>query len=67
MLVPVKRLRLEIGLRQFDVARQVGISESKLSKIETGRVRPSEHELARLAEVLGVDPEALELAESASK
>ena len=39
----------------MDVAREIGVSESQLSKIETGRIEPSGETLARIAEVLRVD------------
>ena len=55
----MKLIRMQQGLRQFDVSRVVGISEPYLSKIETGRVRPSENLLQKIATVLGVDCEKL--------
>jgi transcriptional regulator with XRE-family HTH domain len=50
----IKIARLERGLRQWDVARQVGISESYLSKIETGRVKPDPNLLEKIAIALDV-------------
>ena len=58
-LTKMKKIRLECDLRQWDVARRAGIAESYLSKIETGRVTPKPQVLARIAEVLGVNPESL--------
>ena len=59
MLSTMKRKRMEQGLRQMDVARKIGVSESQLSKIETGRIEPSEEILARIAEALRIDESEL--------
>lgn len=59
MLSTMKRKRMEQGLRQMDVAREIGVSESQLSKIETGRIEPSEEILARIAEALRIDESEL--------
>jgi transcriptional regulator with XRE-family HTH domain len=53
-LTRIKLARMHRGLRQLDVSRLAGISESYLSKIETGRAAPSDILLVRLAEVLNV-------------
>ena len=58
-LSPIKVARMREGLRQIDVAREVGVSESQLSKIETGRVEPDEALLRKIAGALGVRPEDL--------
>ncbi len=60
MLTKVKLARLKLGFRQWDVARQVGISESSLSKIETGRTQLSTDFATRLAEVLNVGVEDIQ-------
>ncbi len=52
-------VRMQKGLRQWDVARRAGIAETYLSKIETGRVRPNSDVLGRIARILEVAPEAL--------
>lgn len=41
------------------VAKQAGISDSKLSKIVNGYTLPTEEEMNRLAQVLGKEPEEL--------
>ena len=41
------------------VAKQAGISDSKLSKIVNGYILPTEEEMNRLAQVLGKDCEEL--------
>lgn len=53
-ITKIKIARLHSGLRQWDVARQVGVSESYVSKIETGRVKPDNQLLERIATVLKV-------------
>ena len=58
-LSKIKMKRMQNGLRQFDVSKGVGISEPYLSKIETGRVVPSEDLLRKIATILGVDCEEL--------
>lgn len=58
-LSPIKLARMRGGLRQIDIARKIGVSESQLSKIETGRIEPSGEILARIAEVLRVDEDEL--------
>ena len=58
-LTRLKLARLESGLRQWDVARRVGVSESQLSKIETGRIIPDASVIERIAAVLDVLPEEL--------
>ena len=51
----IKLVRMHRGLRQVDVARRIEVSESYLSKIETGRVTPSDVLLDKIAEALDVD------------
>ena len=57
MLHPLKLIRMRKGLRQWDVAKSVGVSEAYLSKLETGRATPSPELAARIAGVLGVATE----------
>ena len=56
----IKLARLRSGMRQWDLAKQIGISETQLSKIETGRVKPGRDLLVRIAAALGVAWETLE-------
>jgi len=42
------------GLNQWQVARRLGWTESRLSRFITGRQVPSDGELIALSEVLGV-------------
>lgn len=53
-LTPLKRVRLELGLLQLDVAHDARIHPSRLSQLETGRQTAREDELKRLAQVFHV-------------
>lgn len=59
-LSPIKLARMKRGLRQMDVAGAVGISESKLSRIETGRMEPDNILLGKIAGALNVPAEELQ-------
>ncbi len=48
----MKAARAWKGLTQRDLAEQVGLQESDLSRIETGRTTPSPELKRRIAEVL---------------
>ena len=52
-LNPIKLRRLIVGIKQQELADEVGISESTLSKIETGRRRPTDEEAKKIAKKLG--------------
>ncbi|XVV10307.1 helix-turn-helix domain-containing protein [Actinoplanes sp. CA-131856] len=43
-----------------DLGRRIGMSQSKLSKIETGAMWPSGAEVRRFAEALGAEPDEIE-------
>lgn len=53
----LRRLRDAAGLTGQAAARAVGISQSKLSKIETGALLPSMRDVQRLTEVTGAEDE----------
>ena len=55
----VRERRLVLGLRQADLARSAAISASYLNLIEHNRRRIGPEVMARLANALGLDPEAL--------
>lgn len=44
---------------QYLVAQELGISETRLSRIAKGRVAPTEDEKLGLARILGLDVESL--------
>lgn len=53
-LAELKRIRLEAGLRQQDVADRLGLPQSFVSKYETGERRLDLLELEQICEVCGV-------------
>lgn len=50
----VRRLRLDAGLRQADLARKLGESQSFVSRYESGERRLDVLELRHICQVLGV-------------
>jgi len=48
----LKIARLRSGLRAYELARRIGITEAAMSRIETGRQRPTAEVEARILEVL---------------
>ncbi len=57
-VAPMLRLRYERQRRKWrldDLAHYSRMAASDISRIETGRLRPSERQLARLAKALKVD------------
>jgi non-specific serine/threonine protein kinase len=52
----LKELRVKAGLSQVELARRIKIDDTYLSKIETGRQRPSHNVLRSLAKEFGEEP-----------
>ena len=52
----LKQLIVASGRVQADVALEAGISESRMSRIANGRVKPRDYERRNIARILGVDP-----------
>ena len=52
----LKQLIVSSGRVQADVALEAGISESRMSRIANGRVKPRDYERRNIARILGVDP-----------
>jgi transcriptional regulator with XRE-family HTH domain len=50
--VEIKIARIRAGLRQYDVAKSIGILANRLSEIEAGRRRPSPELLERILQVI---------------
>jgi ribosome-binding protein aMBF1 (putative translation factor) len=46
--------RRRLGMTQFDLARQVGCTESLITKIETGRAMPHTELKTEIATALGI-------------
>ena len=68
-LTPHQRLQLDLGSRlrqlrrsaqltQIDMSRRLGVSQSTVSELETGRTTPNIVTLERIAEILELAPEA---------
>jgi len=55
----LKAIRALRGLRQVDLSKQTGISQSKISLIEGGLARIREEEKTAIATALGERPEVL--------
>jgi transcriptional regulator with XRE-family HTH domain len=50
--VELKITRLRAGLKQYELAAKVGITQTKLSEIECGRLQPSPELLQRVLEAI---------------
>ncbi len=55
----IRDLRKSRKVTQFELARRTRIHPSEISRIESGRLRPTKSELERIAEALHVEPTAL--------
>lgn len=55
LLAEIQAARIEAGLSQSDLARQLGASQSTWSKIETGERRIDLIELRRFCQAIGVE------------
>lgn len=51
----IRNLRKSKGIKQKDIAKQAGISNSFLCDIEAGRNQPSISTLLRIADALEID------------
>lgn len=47
----LKIARIRAGFRQYELAAKVGITQTKLSEIECGRLQPSPELLQRILEL----------------
>ena len=62
------QLRLNAGLKQDRLAAQAGLTRTKYSSLERGEVASlSPEDAARLAKVLGVDPDQVHTAHAAAR
>lgn len=55
----LKKLRLKQGMAQADLAKRLGVYQPLISAWETGRYRPSPHNIPRLTEALNCTYEEL--------
>ena len=54
MLNPVRKLRIERGLKQIDLEKLTQIPQTRISRIERGVNKPTENERKRLTEAFGL-------------
>lgn len=55
----LKRIRIERGVSQGDIARALGFSRGFVSKIENGKTNPTLTTIAKLAKAVGVSTDKL--------
>lgn len=55
----IQQRRKELGLKQYDLAEQLNISNNHLSSIETGREKPGLETLLHICDALHVTPDYL--------
>ncbi|MEM0171815.1 MAG: helix-turn-helix transcriptional regulator [Conexivisphaerales archaeon] len=58
----IREIRIRKSLRQADLARMIGVFQSEISEIETGKRKPSVCLTKRIAKALGVSLDDLFLA-----
>ncbi|MEY8001930.1 helix-turn-helix domain-containing protein [Clostridium sp. Mt-5] len=51
----IKKIRLKKGMKQYELAKRAGISNTYLSDLEVGRTTPSIKTLDKLSKALEVD------------
>jgi len=56
---PIKKRRVEKRLTQADLGLLVGVSQVYISQFETGGLIPSESQIKKITEILGISPETL--------
>ncbi len=52
----LKRLRLEKGLSQIALARQIGSTQAQIARVESGRQDVQVSTITRIAEALEIEP-----------
>lgn len=55
-MVELKKVRIEAGMTQHELAERCGIARSVIANIETGRSEPSKDTAIRIANVLSIEP-----------
>jgi transcriptional regulator with XRE-family HTH domain len=58
-ILKLKARRIQMGLRQLDLAYKANVPISELSRYETGLSRPYPAYAERIAAILGLKPEEL--------
>lgn len=57
--IPIKKIRIEKGISQKQLAKSLNIDSSLLSKYESGKIIPSPTRVVNIASHLGVNPDDL--------
>lgn len=60
LAVQLAQLREKRGLSQSELARQTGVNQAEISRIERGSGNPTERTLLRLADALNADLQLVE-------
>jgi len=55
----IKEKRIRRGWTQIDLAYHSRLASSEISRIESGRLKPTDGQIQRLAKALGVSPNEL--------
>jgi transcriptional regulator with XRE-family HTH domain len=55
----IKRGRQQVHVSQADLALRLGLTRASIANVEAGRQRPAAHQVAMLADILGVPLEDL--------
>ena len=55
----VRRIRLDLGLTQTELAVKMGVQQGHVSAVENGRLRPTLTTVALFSEALKVEPSRL--------
>ncbi|MGA8098216.1 MAG: helix-turn-helix transcriptional regulator [Candidatus Cybelea sp.] len=58
-MIRLKLWRLQAKLTQAEAARQLGVGESTLAMLETGRLRPTQGQLEVLRKSFGLETDTL--------
>ncbi len=56
---PIKKRREEKMLTQAELALLIGVSQVYISQFETGGLIPSENQIKKITEILGINKETL--------
>lgn len=59
MNMTIREARQKAGVTQFELSRRTRIHPSQISKIESGRLRPTKIEIAQIANAFGIEPAQL--------
>ena len=55
----LRRRRMDLGLRQWDVAKRIGVDTSTVTNWELGRTEPEGQSIPGILDFLGTDPRPL--------